>query len=41
MMKKDQISHLKRDNQQFLDEEKERLQTDSVQETAEVFNLTV
>ncbi|XP_063680875.1 uncharacterized protein LOC134816076 [Bolinopsis microptera] len=36
MMKKDQITHLKRDNQQFLDEEKERLQTDSVQETAEI-----
>ena len=36
MMKKDEIAHLKRDNEQFLEEEKERLQTDSVQETAEV-----
>lgn len=36
MMKKDEIAHLKRDNKQFLDEEQERLQTESVQETAEV-----
>ena len=37
MMKKDEIAHLKRDNKQFLDEEQERLQTEAVQETAEVF----
>ena len=37
MMKKDEIVHLKRDNKQFLDEEQERLQTEAVQETAEVF----
>lgn len=36
MMKKDEISHLQKDNKQFLDEEKERLQSECDQEIAEV-----
>ena len=36
MMKKDEVLHLKKDNRIFLDEEKERVQSEADQEIAEV-----
>ena len=37
MMRRDEMGHLKKDNKVFLEEEKERVQSEAEQDIAEVF----